>query len=314
MKFKAPVSIEWIAQFIEAKLIGENKGNATGINEIHKVESGDISFVDFEKYYKTCLESAATFIIIDKEVACPPGKSLLVCPDPFSAFVKITQYFQPFEKADKLISDTASIGKDTIIQPNVFIGNNVIIGKKCLIHSNVSIYDHTIIGDDVIIHSGCVLGSDAFYFKRRKEWESQYDKLISSGRVIIENDVELGANCTLDKGASGDTIIGQGSKLDNQVHIGHGVVLGKNCLLAAQVAIAGKTILEDEVILWGQVGINKNLRIGKGAVVYAQSGVIENIEAGKVYFGSPAEDARTKMRELYWVKRIPEILKMIKGK
>ncbi len=171
----------------------------------------------------------------------------------------------------------------------------------------MTIYDHTQIGDNVIIHAGTVLGADAFYFKRRKEREVQYDKLESCGRVIIEDDVEIGAGCAIDKGVSGDTIIGKGSKLDNHIHIGHGAVIGKNCLFAGQVGIGGKAIIEDEVILWGQVGVSKDLTIGKGAIVYAQSGVGQTIEGGKVYFGSPVDDARTKMRELNWIRRIPEI-------
>jgi UDP-3-O-[3-hydroxymyristoyl] glucosamine N-acyltransferase len=186
------------------------------------------------------------------------------------------------------------------------------IGKNCLIHPNVTIYDHCVIGDNVIIHAGCVLGADAFYFKRRKERVMQYDKMLSCGRVIVEDDVEIGAGCAIDKGVSGDTILGAGTKLDNQVHIGHGVVIGKNCLIAAQVAIAGKTIVEDEVILWGQVGVNKDLRIGKGAIVFAQSGVPSSIEGGKTYFGTPVEEAREKKRELGWVKRIPEIWEKVK--
>jgi len=307
MKFEQAVSVQWIADFIGAKLVGDAEQMATGINEIHKVQKGDISFVDFEKYYNKCLHSAATIIIINKEVECPPGKTLLVTADPFSAYVKIVKRFRPFEPANKMISDTAEIGEGTHLQPNVFVGNHVKIGKNCLIHPNVTIYDHTIIGDNVIIHAGTVLGADAFYFKRRKERDVQYDKMVSCGRVIIESDVEIGAGCTIDKGVSGDTIIGQGTKLDNHIHIGHGAVIGKNCLFAAQVGIGGKAIIEDEVILWGQVGVSKDLVIGKGAIVYAQSGVPSSIEGGKIYFGSPVEEARTKMKELNWIKRIPEI-------
>ncbi|HTN46830.1 MAG TPA: UDP-3-O-(3-hydroxymyristoyl)glucosamine N-acyltransferase [Flavipsychrobacter sp.] len=307
MKLSQPVSVQWMAEFIGATLKGSESQMATGLNEIHKVEAGDVSFVDFEKYYDKCLHSAATVIIINKDVDCPEGKTLLISKDPFAAYVKLVTHFRPFEIARTPVSTNAVIGKDTHIQPGAFIGNHVKIGKNCLIHANVSIYDFTEIGDGVIIHAGTVIGADAFYFKRRKEREVQYDKLESCGRVIIHDHVEIGAGCTIDKGVSGDTIIGQGTKLDNQVHVGHGVVIGKNCLIAAQVGIAGKTILEDEVILWGQVGVNKDLRIGKGAVVYAQSGVPASIEGGKVYFGSPVEDAKLKMKELYWIKRIPEI-------
>lgn len=307
MQFEKPVPVKWIAEFTGAKLVGNETQEATGINEIHKVVRGDISFVDFEKYYSACLNSAATVIIINKEVACPDGKTLLVTNDPFSAYVLLVKHFRPFEPANKMISDTAVIGQGTHVQPGVFIGNHVRIGENCLIHPNVTIYDHTIIGDNVVIHAGCVLGADAFYFKRRKDRELQYDKMESCGRVIVEDSVEIGAGTTIDKGVSGDTIIGAGTKLDNHIHIGHGAVIGKNCLFAAQVGIGGKAIIEDEVILWGQVGVSKDLRIGKGAVVLAQSGVPSSLEGGKVYFGTPAGEAKPKMRELNWIKRIPEM-------
>ncbi|MFA6057973.1 MAG: UDP-3-O-(3-hydroxymyristoyl)glucosamine N-acyltransferase [Taibaiella sp.] len=311
MRFDTPITAAWIATYIDARLIGDGNALATGINEIHKVEAGDISFVDFEKYYNKCLQSAATFIIINKEVPAPPSKVLFVCDDPFEAYVKLVKRFRPFEPANQLIGDSAVIGEGSHLQPGVFVGNHVVIGKGCLIHPNVTIYDHTIIGDNVIIHAGSVIGADAYYYKRRKERVSQYDKLESCGRVIIHDDVEIGAGTTIDKGVSGDTIIGQGTKIDNHVHIGHGAVIGKNCLFAAQVGIGGKAIIEDEVILWGQVGVSKDLTIGKGAVVYAQSGVASSIEGGKTYFGSPVEDAKTKMRELNWIKRIPEIWEKI---
>lgn len=313
MQFDKGVPVTWLAEFTQAKLVGNIEQVANGINEIHKVRKGDISFVDNEKYFNACLMSAATIVIINKEVECPTGKTLLVCEDPFEAYVKIVKHFRPFEPANKMISDTAIVGEGTHLQPGVFVGNHVTIGKNCLIHPNVTIYDHTIIGDNVIIHSGTVIGADAFYFKRRKERDVQYDKMESCGRVIIEDNVEVGAGCAIDKGVSGDTIIGKGTKLDNHIHIGHGVEVGQNCLFAGQVGVGGKAIIEDEVILWGQVGVSKDLTIGKGAVVYAQSGVGQSIVGGKMYFGSPVEDARTKMRELNWIKRIPEIWEKIKA-
>lgn len=307
MKFEQAVPVQWVADFIGAKLIGDASQMATGINEVHRVNHGDISFVDFEKYYNVSLASAATIIIIDKELDCPEGKTLLVHKDPFSAYVKLVKNFRKFEPAYQMVSDNAVIGEGTHIQPGVFIGNHVIIGKNCIIHPNVVIYDHTIIGDNVIIQANSVIGADAFYFKRRRDRELQYDKLESCGRTIIEDDVEIGACCTIDIGVSGDTILGRGTKLDNHIHVGHDTIIGKNCLFAAQVGIAGCTNIEDEVILWGQVGVNKDLTIGKGAIVYAQSGVPGSLEGGKVYFGSPVEDAKAKMREIGWLKRLPEI-------
>jgi len=311
MKFEQPLPVKWLAEFLGAGLKGNEEQQATGINEIHKVEPGDISFVDFEKYYDACLNSAATVIIINKDVACPTGKTLLVCSDPFDAYTRIVKRFRPFEPASKMVSDTAVIGEGTHLQPGVFVGNHVRIGRNCLIHPNVTIYDHSIIGDNVVIHASTVIGADAFYFKRRRDREVQYDKMLSCGRVVIEDDVEIGACCTIDRGVSGDTVIGRGTKLDNHIQVGHDTVIGRNCLFASQVGIAGVATVEDEVIMWGQVGVNKDLTIGKGAVVLAQSGVPSSLEGGKTYFGSPVAEAKSKMKELAWIKRIPEIWEKI---
>lgn len=311
MKLLAPVPVGWIAEFTGALLLGDTGLMATGINEIHKVRPGDISFVDLEKYYRKCLASEASIIFIDKKTACPPGKALLVVKDPFSAYVSLVNYFHPFEPSDRMIAESARIGKGTILQPQVFLGPHVRIGAHCLIHPQVTIYDHCEIGDRVIIHAGTVLGADALYYKRRPERQVQYDKLESCGRVIIEDDVEIGANCTIDRGVSGDTIIGRGSKLDNLVHVGHGTIIGSNCLLAAHVAIAGKVIMGNNVTLLGQVGIAKDLRIGEGVTVLSKSGVASDLEAGRSYFGNPAIEARERQKELVWIKRIPQIWKKV---
>ena len=167
--------------------------------------------------------------------------------------------------------------------------------------------DHCIIGDNVVIQSGTVIGSDAFYYNKKTNRDIHYKRMTSCGRVVIKDDVEIGAGCTIDRGVTGDTVIGEGTKMDNHVHIGHDTVVGKNCLFAAQVGIAGAAMIEDEVILWGQVGISKTLTVGKGAVINAQSGVPSSLPGGKAYFGSPAGEARGKMKEIAWVKRIPEI-------
>lgn len=311
MKFSSPVSLQWIAEFIKAELIGNKNGQATGINEIHKVEEGDLVFVDHPKYYDKCIQSAASFIIINKVVEVPAGKALLVVDQPFVAYTAIVNYFRPFEPASKPVSDSATIGEGTYLYPNVFIGNHVSIGKNCIIHPNVTILDHCTIGDNVIIQAGTVIGSDAFYYNTKKDREVWYKKMTSCGRVVIENDVELGAGCTIDRGVSHDTIIGRGTKMDNMVHVGHDTVIGKNCLFAAQVGIAGATVIEDGVTLWGQVGVSKTLTIGANAVVLAQSGVPSSLEGGKTYFGYPAEDASLKKRELVWIKRIPELWKKV---
>ena len=314
MRFEKPVPVTTIAQLIGAEVIGNISGNASGINEIHKVEQGDLVFVDHPKYYDTCINSAATFIIINKKTDCPEGKALLIVDEPFEAYLKIVNFYRPFAPSMKMISDTSTVGEGTVIMPNAYVGNHVTIGKNCVIHPNVTILDHCIIGDDVIIQAGTVIGSDAFYYNKKTNREVYYKKMSSCGRVLLENGVEIGANCSIDRGVSHDTIIGAGTKMDNLIHIGHDTVVGKNCLFAGQVGIAGATTIEDNVTLWGQVGVSKTLTIGKDAVVYAQSGVKDSIAGGKVYFGSPVEDAREKMKEFVWIKRIPQLWdKVMKG-
>lgn len=311
MKFQKAATLGELAQLTGSKVIGNAKDFVLGINEIHKVEGGDITFVDHPKYYSKALMSDASFVIINKEVEAPAGKSLLFSEDPFLAYNTIVRKYRTFEPSTQAISQSAGIGEGTVLQPGVFVGHDVSIGKNCLIHSNVSIYDHTQIGDNVIIHANSVIGSDAFYFKRRPE---AYDKMIACGRVIIHDKVEIGAGCTIDKGVSGDTVIGEGTKLDNMVHIGHDTVIGRNCLFAAQVGIAGVVTIEDDVILWGQVGVQKDLTIGKGAVVLGKSGVPKSLEGGKTYFGAPTQDAREKMKELAFIKQLPGIIEKIKEK
>ncbi|MGZ8536805.1 MAG: UDP-3-O-(3-hydroxymyristoyl)glucosamine N-acyltransferase, partial [Flavisolibacter sp.] len=283
MRFEKPVPIIEIARLIGAEVIGEEEGAASGINEIHKVEEGDLVFVDHPKYYQKCIESAATYIIINRKTNFPPHKALLLVEEPFEAYLKIVEHFRPFQPSFKAKSDTSVVGEHTVIMPGSFIGNHVRIGSNSIIHPNVVIMDHCIIGEHVIIQSGTIIGSDAFYYNKKSDRDIQYKKMLSCGRVIIDNHVEIGANCTIDRGVSGDTTIGSGTKIDNLVHVGHDTVIGKNCLIAAQVGIAGATTIEDEVILWGQVGVSKTLTIGKGAEVYAQSGVPFTIEGKKKY-------------------------------
>ena len=313
MKFPAPVSVKWIASLINAEVMGNENAEAKGINEIHSVEEGDIVFVDHPKYYSKCLNSAATIIIINNKTEMPEGKTLLVTEEPFEAYSKIINHFNPFVPAEKLISDKAVIGKDTIVMPNAFIGNNVSIGNNCIIHPGVSVYDNCIIGNNVVIHSGAVIGSDAFYFNTKKDREVWYKKMPGCGRVVIEDDVEIGANCTIDRGVSADTKIGQGSKLDNLVHLGHEVIVGKNCIIAAQVGIAGGTKLGNGVMLWGQVGVNKTITIGDNAVVMGQAGITASIEGNKTYWGTPIEEFYSKRKELVLIKRLPEIWEKVKN-
>jgi UDP-3-O-[3-hydroxymyristoyl] glucosamine N-acyltransferase len=301
MKFDSPLTLKKVAELINARFLGDPDFPVSGINEIHMVEPGDLTFVDHPKYYEKALHSKATTILINKEVEPPEGKALIISEHPFDDYVFLVRTFRPFERALSAISPSAIIGEGTIIQPGAFIGNHVTIGINCIIHANAS--------NNVIIHSGAVIGADAYYFQRRPEG---YKKLESCGRVILEDNVEVGALTSIDKGVSGDTVISFGTKFDNHVQVGHDTYIGKNCLIGAHCAIAGVTRIEDDVILWARVSVNKDLVIGAKAIVLATSGIDKSIEGGKTYFGSPVMEARKKWRELAAIRSLPDILQKLK--
>lgn len=313
MKFSNPITIDQILKIITQKvdIQGNNTNLVKGINEIHSVEEGDLSFVDNDKYYDRVLKSAATVILIDKDVDCPEGKTLLICEDPLLAYLDIVNYFVKFVPQNQPIHPNAKIEEGTIIQPNVFIGDNVSIGKNCIIHSNVSIYSDTVIGNNVTIHSNSTISADACYFQKRAE---KWIKIDSCGSTIIEDDVEVGCNCCIDKGVSGVTFIGEGTKFDNLVQIGHDTHIGKRCLIGAQVGIAGCTFIDDDCSIWAKSGINKDLYIAKNTTVLAFSGVDKSVnDSGVTLFGVPADDARKKWKEMAYVKMLPEIAEAIKN-
>jgi len=299
-----------LAKLIDAKVIGDASRLISGLNEIHRVNEGDIMFVDHPKYFKNALSSKATAVIINQEADCPDGKVLLLHKEPFTAYNTLVRHFQPLHFSNASISPTARIGVNTVIMPGVFVGHEVVIGDNCIIYPNTVIYDYCQIGNDVIIHANSVIGSDAFYFKRRL---SKLEKLESCGNVVIENNVEIGAGCTIDRGVSATTSIGEGTKIDNLVHIGHDTNIGKHCTIAAQVGVAGVVDIGDNVILWGQAGIANDISIPNNVEVYAQSGVGKDLESGKVYFGSPAAEAREKFKELAYLKKLPSFIEHIKN-
>ena len=306
MNFPKPIPVAELAERTGARLIGDATLVAHGINEIHKVRAGDVMFVDNKKYYKPALQSAATIILIDAEAECPPGKALLVLDNPFTAYNNLIKTHRPFVPQTVQIDPTAEVHPGAIIEPNVIIGPHVRVGEGTYLQSNVVLQSYVEIGRNCIIQSGSILGNDAFYFKNHG---SHFEKFRSGGRVLIEDEVDIGAGCTIAKGVSGDTVVGAGSKLDCQVHLGHGVVLGKKCLLAGQVGIGGKTVVGDAVVLYGQVGIAQNLTIGDRTVVLAKSGVSKSLAGGKVYFGSPAGEVKTRYKELAALRHLPAFYK-----
>jgi len=301
MNFDATYTAGEIADWIDAECIGPDSLPLSGLNEIHKVRPGDIMFVDVEKYFKKALNSAATGIILNQRIEAPEGKVLFLVDNPFHAYETLARRFRTFEAQKSTIHPTARIHPSVTLEPGVVIGRNVTIGERSVIQANSFIGNETQIGSEVWIQPNCTIGSEAFYFKKQN---AEYKMWTSVGRVLIRDQVSIGANCTIDKGVSGDTVIGNGTKLDNQVHLGHGVVLGENCLLAAQVGIGGKTVVGDRVVMYGQVGIINSLLIEDDVVILAQSGVTKNLKAKTTYFGTPAAPSRDRLRELAALRKL----------
>ncbi|MFB6258266.1 MAG: LpxD N-terminal domain-containing protein [Flavobacteriales bacterium] len=287
-------SIQELADILGREYQGDPEHPVRGINEIHRVRKGDLVFVDHPKYYDTALQSAATTILIDQAVELPDGKALILSQDPFSDLNVLTQHFDPYRPWIECSGEPEAVGEACVIHPSVHIADGVRIGRDCRIEPGVVLGPGTVLGDRVVVQANSVIGSDAFYYKGRANGRQ---RMHSCGWTELQDDVEIGAACTIDRGVTDHTRIGAGSKLDNQVHIGHDTLIGKNCVLASQVGISGCVNIEDEVVLWGQVGIIPDVTIGKGAELYGQAGVSKDLEGGKAYLGSPAEEAREKFKQ-----------------
>ena len=287
---------------------GDASVRVTGVNELHSVRKGDLSFVDSDRYYTRMLQSEVTVILINNaDIDCPDGKALLVTEDPLRDYLAVVQHFTHFTPQQTPIHPSAIIGEGTVIQPLVFIGENVRIGKNCVIHSNVSIYANTVIGDNVVIHSNSTIGADACYFQKRTDG---WLKLASCGDTYIGNNVEIGCNCCIDRGVSGTTFIDDGTVFDNLVQVGHDTHIGKRVLLGAQCGIAGCTYLDDDCKIWAKAAVNKDLYVAKGTVLLACSGIDKDVkEEGKTLFGMPAGDAPQRWREMVMMRKLPELFK-----
>ena len=320
-----------------AKLTGaelrRNSNPARAIAGIATLDRGgpsDLVFLDHAKFSGQARSSAAGACLTTQRLAdCVPASvALLIVEKPFPAFVTVARaLFPPALRPSSLfagdgaaagvapgammhltvrlesgvtvdpgavIGAGAEIGSGTIVGANAVIGSNVRIGRECAIGPNATVA-HALIGDRVIVHAGCRIGQDGFGYVMGP---GGHRKIPQIGRVIIQDDVEIGAGTSIDRGGLRDTVIGEGTKIDNQVQVGHNVVIGRHCVLVAQVGIAGSVVLEDYVVLGGQVGVADNLTIGEGAKVGAQSGIMSNIPPGESWFGYPARRSRDYWREV----------------
>jgi UDP-3-O-[3-hydroxymyristoyl] glucosamine N-acyltransferase len=324
-----------IANFINGKILGDENASISGVSPIESVQNGQLSFVAQEKFADYISNSEASVIIVsEKFVKNQDYKpTLIVVEDAYLSFQVLMNLYQQMkeekrtgieqpssisESADlgeevfvgafSYISEKVKIGNGTQIHPQVFVGKNVRIGDNCIIYSGAKIYDYCVIGDNCIIHSNSVVGSDGFGFQPSKDG---YQKIPQLGNVVLEDNVEIGSNCSIDRGTIGSTVIGEGTKIDNLIQIAHNVKLGKNNVIAAQAGIAGSTVIGDWNMIGGQTGIVGHIKIGNQVRIQAQSGVNASVEDGQTLYGSPAIAAGDYRRNYVHFRNLTEIVKRI---
>ncbi len=308
-----------IAQAVKGKIEGNASFSVTGAAGLLDAGATEVSFFHNPKYAEQLAATRASAVLIPENtngLNLPSGKTWIRVANPQWAFAQVLGLIQnarplhPNGVHPKAhVDPSAVVGKGTHIYPGCYIGHNVRLGENCLLYPNVVLREDTQIGDRVIIQAGAVLGADGYGFATQ---DGKHHKIPQIGRVVIEDDVEIGANCTIDRATTGETRIGAGTKIDNLVHIAHNVRIGKNCLIVAQVGIAGSTQIGQNVVIGGQVGIVGHVTIEDGVVIAAQSGIMNNVEKGQVLFGSPARPHRETMKLLALYGRLPEIFEAFK--
>jgi UDP-3-O-[3-hydroxymyristoyl] glucosamine N-acyltransferase len=327
------VKLRDLAAHLGCRLEGDGDVEIVRIAGIKEAGPGDLTFLANSKYEKLLPATRAAAVILKDGPVCPTA--CLRTAQPYLAFAAAVRLFAPASRpaggvhplaavatdarlggsvsigAFVSIGAGAVIGDGTVIYPNVTIGDGAVIGRDCVIHSNASIRERVVIGDRVILQNGVVVGGDGYGFVRRTD--GTHEKIPQTALVVIEDDVELGANTTVDRPAVGETRIRQGTKIDNLVMIAHGVSVGRNVLMAAQVGVAGSTEIGDEVVFGGQVGVGGHLTIGRGAVAVGQSGVTNSVDAGAMVSGYPAIDSREWRRASAVFRRLPEMKRRIEA-
>jgi len=326
------VKLRDLAARLGCRLEGDGDIEIGRVAGIHDAGPGDLTFVANPKYEKALPGTRASAVILAGSAAAAPC-AVLRSDEPYLAFARAVAVFAPDERpaagvhpltavasdvtigADVSIGPFvavgagASIGHRTVIYPNVTIGPGARIGDDCVIHANVSIRERVVLGHRVVLQDGVVLGGDGYGFVRRPD--GTHEKIPQVAAVVIEDDVEIGANTTVDRPAVGETRIKAGAKIDNLVQVGHGVSIGRNALMAAQVGISGSTTIGDDVVFGGQVGVGGHLTIGRGAIAVGQSGVTNSLDAGARVAGYPAIDNQTWRRASVLFKHLPELKRRI---
>jgi len=326
-----------IAMLTNGKIEGDANASVSSFGKIEEAVAGQLSFFANPKYEEFLYSTNASVIIINEsfELKQPIKATLVRVADAYSAFAALLTKYQELQQlqlsgvqepvyisksatygknvfiaAFSYLSDNVTIGDGTKIYPNVFLGNNVKVGNNSIIHAGVKIYNDCVIGNNVIIHAGTIIGSDGFGFAPQAD--GSFKKVPQIGNVVLEDNVEIGANTTIDRATMGSTIIKAGAKLDNLIQIAHNVEVGNSTVIAAQTGISGSTKIGKGVMIGGQAGVVGHITIGDGAKINAQSGVSKALEAGKAVTGSPAQDFTASLRSQAMIRKLPELEKRVK--
>ncbi len=343
--FRYPVAMafttEQLASMLGAKLQGDGAHSIAGCAGLEEATAADISFLSNRKYASSLGTTQAGAVILSSIDAAqaPATLTVLIAKDPYFAFRQAMVALHGFRKHPPagiselavvdptavlgegccvqpfaVIAAGAKIGARTVIYPHCYVGADAVIGEDCVLYPSVTVYDHCVLGQRVTLHAGCVIGQDGFgYATHKLEGEApRHHKIPQIGNAVIEDDVEMGANCAIDRATLGSTRIGQGTKFSDLIAIGHGASLGKHNLMVAQVGIAGSTDTGDYVVMGGQAGVAGHLSIGTGAQLAAQSGVMTDVPAGEKYGGQPAMPLSQAKRTILALMRLPDLLKEIK--
>jgi len=326
------VKLRELAERLECRVEGDGDVEVTRVAGIQDAQPGDVTFLANSKYEKDLAATRASAVILTEDAPAAPC-AMLRTRDPYLAFARAVGLFFPAARPEPGVDRMAAVSSDarlgvdvsvgpfvaigagarigdrTVIYPNVTIGPGAQVGDDCVIHSNVAIRERCTVGHRVILQNGVVVGGDGYGFVRRGD--GTHEKIPQVASVTIEDDVELGANTTVDRPAVGETRVGAGTKIDNLVQIAHGVTIGRNVLMAAQVGVAGSTDIEDDVVFGGQVGVGGHLTIGRGSIAVGQSGVTNSLEAGAFVAGYPAIDTREWRKASAVFRRLPELKRRI---
>lgn len=332
------VSVKEIAGIIKGEVVGDDALQINNLGSIESAKEGEISFAFAKKHLEKLEESNASCVIVPDSFSSPSDKTLIKTSDPRAAFISLLRAFYKPEKnkpgihqsaviskgakvaktayigPNAVIEENASVGENTTIEAGVFVGKNSSVGSDTLICANVSIYHNCSIGNNVIIHSGTVVGSDGFGFIQSEDGIRH--KIPQVGKVAIKDNVEIGSNVSIDRGTIGETVIGEGTKLDNLIQVAHNVKIGKNVVIAGSSGIAGSVVIEDNVTIAAQVGVKDHVRIGKGVIIGAKSAVKDDIAPGRIVAGIPAKEALQFAKEVAALTRlttnVTKIFKLLK--